>query len=354
MRVPRRTAIFIALLWPWACLPQHSSKSPPSVEYTTDLRPFGFPDEPNPTVVANVKCKVFFLSNEIVGLYFEERTPNPAAQSHRYKFLTFSKDGENVGQRPFRVDGDLLDVSSGPNQSILLREGERLDFFDVEFRLIKTHPLPNTATEIKCDRILNQIVVITADADSGNQNATFLRVDNLEESAKLQFPKHARAIFGEKQLGYTLPGWCKGALHVEPDNVSWQSLAGLETCDTLTFVSNEALAFATGQDLYIVHKTGKVIFHSDIPAPDSFHMPDFVGLSDDRSRLAIMANMKHSIFTLKPGVWPYYNEIFVYDLKAKKVTFKHELVEGYAAAFSPDGHRLATIESGKLKILSVP
>jgi hypothetical protein len=323
-------------------------------QQSVDLRPFGFPADPNPTVVADVKAEVFFLSKEILALYFEQRVPDFPPQSHSYKFLTFDANGQVLGQRPFRVDGKLLDVGCGPNESILFRETERLDFFDARFQLVKTHPLPAAATGIRFVRALNQIVVTTADEESGNQKAHFLHADTFDEFAAVSFPMQSRAIFGEAHLGYTLPGWCKGALHVEPENASWQNLTSLETCDALTFVGNEALAYATNQDLYVVHKSGKQLFHGHIPAPDSFHLPDFVGLSDDHSRLAIMANMKRSIFAVKPGTWPYYNEIYIYDLNFKKLLFKHALTGGYAAALSPDGHLLATIESGNLKILSIP
>jgi hypothetical protein len=350
----RRAALFSALFWPLACLAQHLSKLPNVDEHSVDLRPSGFPADPNPTVVADVKAGIFFLSKEIVGLYFEQRVPDLAPQSHSYKFLTFNTNGQMLAQRPFRVDGNLLDVGCGPNESILFRELERLDFFDSRFQLVKTHPLPTATTGIRFDRTLKQIVVTTADEESGNQKARFLRADTLDEFAALNFPKHARVIFGEARLGYTLPGWCKGALHVEPENASWQNLTTLQTCDALTFVGNEALAYATNQDLYLVHKSGKELFHGHIPAPDSFHLPDLVGLSDDHSRLAVMAIMKRSIFAVKPGTWPYYNEVYIYDLNVKKLLFKHALSGGYAAALSPDGHHLATIESGNLRILSIP
>lgn len=354
MQLLLRVALFSTLFWPSICLAQHSSKLPNGNEHSVDLRSFGFPSDPNPTVVADVKAEIFFLSKDIVGLYFEQRVPDLAPQSHSYKFLTFSTNGQMLAQRPFRVDGKILDVGSGPNESILFREPERLDFFDARFQLVKTHPLPSTTTGIRFDRSLNQIVVTTATGESGNQKASFLHADSLDEFAEVGFPKHSRAIFGEAQLGYTLPGVCKGALHVEPENASWQHLNTLQTCDALTFVGNEALAYATNQDLYVVHKSAKELFHGYIPAPDSFHLPDFIGLSDDRSRMAIMANMKRSIFAGKPGTWPYYNEIYIYDLNVKRLLFKHELIEGYAAALSPDGHQLATIESGNLKILSIP
>jgi hypothetical protein len=141
---------------------------------------------------------------------------------------------------------------------------------------------------------------------------------------------------------------------VQPDSQKWGSLVGLQTCDALTFVGDEAVAYATNQDLYVVRQSGEQLFHGHIPAPDSFHLPDFVGLSDDHSRLVITAMMKRGLLAIKPGTWPYYNEVYVYDLSTKKLLFKHPLTGGYAAAFSPDGHHLATIESGSLNIFSIP
>lgn len=67
-----------------------------------------------------------------------------------------------------------------------------------------------------------------------------------------------------------------------------------------------------------------------------------------------MANMKRSFFSSHRG-WRYYNEVFVYDLRAKHIIFKHALAEGaYAAAISPDGRQLATVEDGILKLFSMP
>jgi len=192
------------------------------------------------------------------------------------------------------------------------------------------------------------------DEQSGNRNARFLNANTFEELTVLAYPKRSRAIFGNKQLGFTLPGNCAGALHVQPEPENWKSVESLETCDALTFVGNKSLAYATSQDLYVVRQSGEQLFHGHIPAPVSFNLPNFVGLSDDHTRLALMATMKQGLLARKPGTWPYYNEIFVYDLTAKKLLFKHRLTGGYAAAFSPDGHHLATIESGSLNILSIP
>jgi hypothetical protein len=150
------------------------------------------------------------------------------------------------------------------------------------------------------------------DEQSGNRNARFLNANTFEELKVLAYPKRSRAVFGNKQLGFTLPGNCVGALHVQPDPENWKRVESLETCDALTFVGNESLAYATSQDLYVVRQSGEQLFHGHIPAPDSFHLPDFVGLSDDHTRLAVMAMMKQGLLSSKPGTWPYHNEIFVY------------------------------------------
>jgi hypothetical protein len=305
-------------------------------------------------VVADVKAGVFFLSNGNLGLYFEQKDSAPATNSHRYRFLTFSTTGEMIAQHIFRSDGGPPDATRGPNENILVTESEKLDFFDPNFQLVKTQRLPPNTIGTRFLRASHQLVVITTGEAAGTQVAHFVDAETFDELATVVYPKQSVAIFGEKQLGYTLPGYCKGALHVEPDSESWRSLDALQTCNALTFVNNEALAYATGQDLYIVDKTGKELFHGHLPAPDSFHLPGFVGISDDRSRIAIMVNMKRSVFAFKPETWPYYNEIYVFDLNAKKLIFKRALMGGYAAALSPDGHHLATIESGNLKILFLP
>jgi hypothetical protein len=354
--MPKTPVVLLILIlhWPWVLHAQNSSKSSDTAQERVDLRSVGFPTDSNPVVVADVKANLFFLSNENLALYFEQSGPATTPPSYSFKVLTFNTTGQIIAQRVFRADGKSLDVSSGPNESILLRESERLDFFDTRLQFIKSYPLPSKTVGKSFDRTSNQLVITTMDQQSGNQNASFLNANTFEELTVLAYPKRSRAIFGDKRLGFTSAGNCVGALHVQPDPENWKKLESLEACDALTFVGNESLAYATSQDLYVVRQSGEQLFHDHIPAPDSFHLPDFVGLSDDHRRLAVMAMMKQSLLATKPGTWPYYKEIFVYDLSAKKLLFKHALTGGYAAAFSPDGHHLATIESGSLKILSIP
>jgi len=310
--------LLLTLCWPGVLHAQNSSKSSDTAQERVDLRSVGFPTNSNPVVVADVRASIFFLSNETLALYFEQRTAATTPPSYRFTVVTFNTTGQVIAHRVFRADGKSFDVSSGPNDSILLRESERLDFFDTRLQFVKSYPLPSKTVGESFDRASNQLVVITMDERSGNRNARFLNANTFEELTVLAYPKRSRVVFGKKQLGFTLPGNCIGALHVQPDPENWKSVENLETCDALTFVGNESLAYATSQDL------------------------------------AVMATMKHGLLARKPGTWPYYNEIFVYDLSAKKLLFKHALTGGYAAAFSPDGHHLATIESGSLNILSIP
>jgi hypothetical protein len=207
---------------------------------------------------------------------------------------------------------------------------------------------------MKFDRALNQLVLVTTVEDSGKQKAHFLDANSFEELTSLVYPKRSTAIFGERQLAYSLGGFCKGALHFQPEQNTWQKLDDRETCDPLTFIGRDAIAYALDQQLSVVDRNGNELFSGHIPAPHAFHMPSFVGLSDDHTRLAIMALMKRSMFTTKAGTWPYYNQVFVYDLKSKKLLLKHPMPDGYVAVLSPDGHLMATIELGIFKIIPVP
>lgn len=345
--------LLLTLFWPWVLHAQNSSKSSGTAQERVDLRAIGFPTGSNPVAVADVEAKVFFLSNETLALYFEQRASTTTPPSYSFKVLTVNTTGQVIAHRVFRADGKSWDVSNGPNDSVLFRESEKLDFFDTKLQFIKSYPLPSKTVGESFDRASNQLVVITVD-ESGNRNARFLNANTFEELTVLAYPRRSRAIFGNKQLGFTLVGNCAGALHVQPDPENWKSVESLETCDALTFVGNKSLAYATNQNLYVVRQSGEQLFHGHIPAPNSFRFPGFVGLSDDHTRLALIATMKQGFLVRKPGTWPYYNEIFVYDLSAKKLLFKHALTGGHAAAFSPDGHHLATIESGSLNILSIP
>jgi hypothetical protein len=351
----QRTALarlLLGLYVPVAVHAQTSTKSDAN-QKSVDLRPLGFPDNPNPVSVADVKASVFFLSNEILALYFEQHTSG-VPLSHNFKFLTFNTNGQIIAQRVFEADSDLLDVSDGPMGNILVREAGRLDVFDPKLQLVKAHSLPFEAIAKSFDRSLNQLVIVAIGPTTGNRDAHFLEPGTFNELKVLTYPKDSRAIFGKNQLTYNAGGICAGALHFRPDPEGWRAFDSLQSCDALTFVGTEALAYATNQDLYVVHKSGRQLFHGHIPAPSSFHLPDFVGLSDDHSRLAISAVMKRGLLRNTPGTWPYYDEVYVYDLTAKKLLLKHALMEGYAAGLSPDGHRLATIESGSLNLLSIP
>jgi hypothetical protein len=101
-----------------------------------------------------------------------------------------------------------------------------------------------------------------------------------------------------------------------------------------------------------VDSNGKELFKARIPVADSFQTPKFVGLSDDHTRLAISA-LRRKYFS---SGWPYYDEVYVYDIVSKQRIFKHALPRGAdsARALSTDGHQLATIEQGILTLTPIP
>jgi hypothetical protein len=363
MRGLRQTVLLLAVSWPLILLGQNPSKLPTVRQKIVDLHPFGFPTYSNPVATADVRARVFFLDGNYLALYFDRQMPGLPSQFHAYKLLTLNTAGRVLAQRAIKANVDFLDLSNGPGASVILRESEKLAFFDVRLRLVRSHPLPGGVVGMKYDRALEQLVLISSDPGAGNLKASFWKADTFDELATFVYPKLSVVIFGDKELAYALPAHPQSELHVEPDQESWKSLGRLEIFDLLTFVAQDALAFEQDHSLYVVNKDGKRLFHHHIPGPAAIwsagfvsesNSVGFVGLSDDGSRLAITSQMKRGILASKPGTWPFYNEVFVYNLIAKKLVFEHALHEGYAAALSPDGHQLATIESGSLEILSVP
>jgi hypothetical protein len=349
-RLLQALAIFGFLYFPFSGLAQSPLASP----LTVDLHAHGFPSGAKPSSTWNVKTGLFYLSGDRLAVFFDRQLSGSEPNSHSFQILTIDEKGLVHAKRVVQADPKATDFSAGPGGGILVGKAEGLDFYDADVQLLGSNPLPETATSVKFDRKLNQLVLSTVDQKQNNRTAHFIDGSTREQLASLSYPLKSSAIFGERQLAYTEPGMCQGALHVEPNPKNWKALDALQACDALTFVGNEALAYALSQDLFIVDSNGKQLFHGHIPAPDSFRLPSMVGLSDDDTRLAIMANMKRSFFSLHRG-WQYYNEVFVYDLRAKRMIFKHALAEGaYAAALSPDGRQLATVEEGILKLFSIP
>lgn len=349
-RLLQALAIFGFLYFPFWGLAQ----SPLAPPLTIDLHSHDFPSRAEASSSWNVKNGLFYLSGDRLAVFFDRQLSGSRPDSHSFQILTIDMKGLVHAKRVIPADPKNIDFSAGPGGGILIGKADGLDFYDADLELLRSSSLPKTATSVKFDRKLNQLVLSTINQELNNRTAHFLDGKTLEELASLSYPLKSRAIFGERRLAYILPGMCQGALHVEPTHHNWTALDGLQACDALTFIGNEALAYALSQDLYVVDANGKQLFDGHIPAPDSFSLPSLVGLSDDDTRVAIMANMKRSLFSSHRG-WQYYNEVFVYDLRANHMIFKHVLAEGaYAAALSPDGRQLATVEEGILKLFSIP
>jgi len=259
-----------------------------------------------------------------------------------------------LAQRGIEADPRAVDITAGPNGGLLFGRLGQLDFFGAALQLLKTVPLSDPVTGVSFNRKLNQLVEVTIDDVSQTRSAHFLNAYTLEESLILTYPIKGAPVFGEKQLAYTLGGNCFGSAHIVPNQQIWPSLSDKPACNLLTFIGNDQIAYAFDQDLYILARSGKQLLKARIPAPNSFSGPDFVGISDDYTRLAIQA-LKKKAFA-KNESWPYYDEVFVYDLKANRIILRYASPIGswVRPALSPDGHQLAVVEEGMLKLIPIP
>jgi len=312
------------------------------------LHPYGFPASTSTTSL-NVHLGVFYLSTDQLGLFFEQ--PVTGSDSHVFQVIVFSTDGRRISQLVVPGDPKAIDITVGPNGGVLVGRAGQLDFYDSRLQLVRSKPLAPTTTGINFDRQWNQLVLRTVERESGHQTADFLDAKTLERSATLIYPIQSHAIFGQDQLVYTTSGECKGAARVVSNKQTWRSFDSLPACDALTFIGNESLAYAFDGNIYVTDFGGKELFKAHIPVGSTFQAPRLVGLSDDNTRLAISA-LKKKPFSSE---WPYHDEILLYDLSFKRLIVQLSLPAGsYAAALSPDGHQLATIEQGTLMLIPIP
>jgi hypothetical protein len=320
--------------------PSHSAE-----RTVINLREYGFPPD------LDIKLGVFYLSSNRLLLFFDQRLPDAGPQSHAIRLIVLNSDGEATAQLVVRGDPEALDLTVGPDGGVLSGREGKLDFYDSKLQLQRSIPLPAGTTGIRFDRQRDQLVIVTVDRQSGQRTAHFRSGKTLEESAALSYPIKSYAVFGENQVVYTTTGKCEGAAHVVSNQVSWRLPDKFPTCSPLVFVTRETLAFAVDGQMFVVDSNGKKLLQVRIPAPGTFESPRFVGLSDDGTRLAISALQRKET----SSGWPYYDEVFVYDLVSKRMIFRHALQQGSVSmALSPDGHQLATIESGIRTVMPVP
>jgi hypothetical protein len=205
-------------------------------------------------------------------------------------------------------------------------------------------------TGIAFDRQYNQLVIQSIDRKSEQRTADFLAATSLKKSASLSYPLHASAVFGNDELVYDTPGEYTRSARILSMHRVW-STSGLPLCNSLAFIGDDGLAYTFDGHLYVVDVAGKQLLNIRIPAPTTFQAPAFIGLSDDKTRLAI------SVLVKKPFTagWPYYDELLLYDLDSKRLIFRRILPQSpRLAALSPNGHQLATIEQGTLVLTAVP
>jgi hypothetical protein len=320
--------------------------SPSPGQVTVDLHPYGFPSS------VDIKLGVFYLSQDRIALFFDKNDQGADPHSHAFQLMLINTEGQVISQLVVRGDPRAMDITVGPSGGVLFRNQGQLRFYDGTLQLLRSEPVSSATSGIKFYRERNQLVLVTADQDLGHRTAHFLNGRTLEESATLTYPLRSVAVFGENQLVYIVSGYCTGAAHIVSSQPKWRSLDALPACDPLAFITSDTLAYASAGTLYIVDSNGKQLFEAGIPAADSFETPRFVGLSDDHTRLAISA-LRRKFFS---SGWPYYDEVYAYDLASKRRIFKHALPRGSdnAMALSTDGHQMATIEQGILMLTSIP
>jgi len=296
---------------------------------------------------------VFYLSGNRLAVFFNYKLPSSGEESHAFQLLVVDTDGHILAQREIQADPKAVDLVAGPNGGLLLGRVGKLDFFDADLHLLKTVPLAESVTGISFSRRLNQLVEMTIDDVSQTRSAHFLDGDTLEEKLSLSYPIKSTPVFGEKQLAYELGGNCFGITHIVSSQDNWPSLSDIPACNLLTFVGNDEIAYVFDQQLYILDRGGKQLLRVRVPVPSTFVAPGLVGISDDYSLLAISA-LKKKAFA-KMGSWPYYNEVFVYDLKGQRIVFRYDLQPAgvWSLSLSPDGRQLAVVEESVLKLIPV-
>ncbi len=316
-------------------------------EIRVDLHQYGFP-------TANMdpyRLGIFYLSNDRVALFFEQPAADSDRESHSFQILVFNAQGQKTAETFVRGNPKAIDITTGPDGGLAVGKQGKVEFYDSNLQLSTSVPLAPATTGIAFDREHNQLIIQTLDRQLGHRSAEFLNPKSLESSASLNYPSEARAIFGKNELVYTAPGECSKSAKIVSKDRAWRFSEALPLCDSLTFIGDDELAYALESHLYIVNAAGKQVLKARIPVPNTFEGPALVGLSDDHTRLAIAALDK------KPfaGGWPYYDQVFVYDLPSKRLIFRRTLPQTpRAAALSPDGHQVATIEQGALILIPVP
>lgn len=344
----RSTLISIAsivltfLLCTYPCL----SASHSSSRIVLDLFQYGFP-----AGTEDVLLRVFYLSNDRVALLFDQQLPSASAQNHALKLMVLDAEGHPAAQMVIHADPRAVDITAGPGGGVLFGREGTLDFYDSKLQLLRSTPLASGTTGVKFDRQRNQLVILTVDEKAGQRTAHFRDGNSLEESVALSYPIESQAVFGKDELVYVVTGNCTGAARVVSNIGEWSVLDRLPSCDPLTFVERDSLAYASDDHLFIVDSKAHNLLKLRIPAPSTFELPGFVGLSDDHTRLAINAVRRENI----ASGWPYYGVVFLYDLPSNRLIFEHAMKKGsYADALSPNGHQLAIVERGTLTLLSLP
>jgi hypothetical protein len=311
-----------------------------------DLHPSGFPNAD----LGNLKLGVFYISTGRIVVYFDRSRASDTGL-HSFEVIELDSTGGKTAKLELQADPRAVDITPGPGGGILFGRKGELDFYDGTFRIFRSVPLAPEVTGIAFDRRLNQLVINTINERISVRTAQFFDGNTLQKSGDLNYPMQSIATFGKDKLVYSVPGNCKGAARVLSLQPDWHPIDDLPACDHLVFPTDESLAYAVDGELRVIDSRKTEIFHMNIHDPHSFESPSFIGLSDKRDRIAIRTLKRKKVVS----DWPYADEVYIYDLLSRRIVFSSTMDRGpFAAALAPDGHEVAILEQGALRIIHVP
>jgi len=325
-----------------------------SQSITVNLGPYGFPSGK-----VDLPSDVFYISSERLALFFDRgeasdsSVQNDLKHRHQFLVLVFSVKGQLLARQTVYGLPKAVDIKPGPGGGLTVGREGKAGFYDPDLGLKQSMALSSDVTGISFNRRLNQLVIATLDDTLQSRTIRLLDGTTREVLESFTIPKTVAYITGNREIAFSTGGNCANSTRIISRERSWGALKGLPICGFTTFVGDDALAYTFDRSLYVVNNGGKQLLRESIPAFDDMDSPFFAGISDDNSRLAIEV-WKSRVFR-KPGDYPKYKEVFVYDLPSHKRLLSIPLTSGTtASALSPDGKQLATIDDDLLKLIPIP
>ena len=200
MKPQRFVAGLATLLLSFSCMAAQSSPGP----ITIDLHPDGFPTAAN---LDPYRIDAFYVSSNRLGVFFEIEPAGSNSEGHKFRIMLFDAKGQKTAETTVPGDPKALEIIGGPDESVMVGQAGRLDFYDSHLQLARSVPLDPKTTGVAFNRYNNQLILQTMDRQAGVRAAEFLDANTLE---KVRIPgiscQGARSIW-ERPVG--VHGWRK-------------------------------------------------------------------------------------------------------------------------------------------------